>query len=52
VPVVIEIDRGLIKDITRVSMDIAIEGFHHFKVVNWVGIALSWKQSTNEEEEN
>lgn len=34
VPVVIEIDRRLIIDITYFSMDIAIEGFHHFEAVN------------------
>jgi hypothetical protein len=39
-------------DITRFSMDIAIEGFHHFKVVNWVEIPMSWAQSANEEEYN
>jgi hypothetical protein len=31
-------------------MDIKIEGFHHFKVVNWVGIPMSWVQSANAEE--
>jgi hypothetical protein len=52
VPVVIEIDRGLIIDITCFSMDIAIEGLNHFKVVNWVRIPMRWKQSANEEEGN
>jgi hypothetical protein len=33
-------------------MDIAIEGFHHFIVVIWVGIPMRWEQSANEEEEN
>jgi hypothetical protein len=37
VPVVIEIDKGLIMGVTWFSMDIAIESFHHFKVLNWVG---------------
>ena len=39
----IEIDRGFIMYLTHFSMDIAIEGFHHFgqfKVVNWVGIPI------------
>lgn len=40
VPVVIEIDRRLIIDITYFSMDIAIEGFNQFKVVNWVRIPM------------
>jgi hypothetical protein len=38
VPVVIELDRGLIWDIIHFSMDIAIEGLHHFKVVNCAGM--------------
>ena len=50
VAVVIEIGRGLIMDITCFSIDIAIEGFHHFKVVNWVGIPMSLEQSVNEEQ--
>jgi hypothetical protein len=33
-------------------MDISIEGFHHFKVANWVGSPLHWEQSANEEEEH
>lgn len=40
-------------DITIFSMEIAIEGLHHFKVVvNWVGIPISWEQSANEEDKN
>ena len=38
--------------LTCLSMNIATEGFHHFKVVNWVGIPMSLEQSVNEEEEN
>ena len=30
-------------------MDIAIERLHHFKLVNWVGIHMSWEQLANEE---
>ena len=26
-------------------MNIAIKGFLHFKVVNWVGIPMGWEQS-------
>ena len=40
--------RGLNLDITRFSMDIAIGGFHHFKVVNGVLIPMVWEQSANE----
>jgi hypothetical protein len=29
-----------------------IEGFHYLKIVNWVGIPMSWEQSANEEEGN
>jgi hypothetical protein len=36
-------------DITRFSMDVAIEGFHHFKLVNQVEIPMSWEQSANDE---
>lgn len=40
-------------DITIFSMEIAIEGLHHFKVVvNWVGIPISWGQSANVDEGN
>jgi hypothetical protein len=39
-------DRGVIMDITRFS--VVVEGFHHFKVVNWVGIPMSWEKSANE----
>lgn len=46
----IEIDRGLIINRTHFNMAIAIEVFHQFKVVNWVGIPTSWEQSANEEE--
>jgi hypothetical protein len=35
--------------ITRFSMDIVSEDFHNLKVVNWVGIPMSWEQSANEE---
>ena len=42
----------IIVDITRFSMDIAIEGSRHFKVVNWVEILMSWEISANEEEDN
>ena len=56
VPVVIEIspvviDTGLIMAITCFNMDIAIEGFYHFKVVNWVGITINWEQSANEKDD-
>ena len=44
--------RGLIMDITHFSMAIANEGYHHFKAVNWVGIPMSWEQSSNEEQKN
>ena len=27
-------------DETCFGMEIAIEGFHHFKVVNWVGLPM------------
>jgi hypothetical protein len=30
-------------------MDIAIEVFHHFKVVNWVGNPIGWEQSANDQ---
>ena len=48
VPVVIETDGWLMMDITCLKMHIAIEGFHHFKVVNYVGIPMSWEQSADE----
>ena len=48
VPGLIYIDKGLIMDISHFSMD--IEGFRHFKVVNWVGIPIIWDQSDDEEE--
>lgn len=25
------------------SIDITIEGFHHFKVVSWIGILMGWE---------
>ena len=28
-------------------MDITIEGYHHFKEVNWMGIPMGWEQSAN-----
>jgi hypothetical protein len=47
-----ETDGGLIMDITHFGKDIAIEGFHHFKVVNWVGFNMSWEESVKEKEAN
>lgn len=30
-------------------MDIAIEGFHRFKVANWVEIPMDWGRSVNDQ---
>lgn len=49
-PNFIEIE--LIMDITHFRMDTAIDGFQHFKVVNWVGIRMSWEQPASEAEKN
>lgn len=37
-------------DKTQFGMAIAFEGFHYFKLVNWVGIPMSWEQSAIEED--
>jgi hypothetical protein len=40
---IIEINGGLQMDITHFGKDIAIEGFPHLKVVNWMGIPMGWE---------
>ena len=45
----IELERGLWMNKTHFNMDIAIEGFHHFKVVYWMGIPMGWEGSANDQ---
>ena len=35
--------------ITRFGVGIAIEGFHHLKIVNWVVIPMGWECSANDQ---